>query len=206
MVGATLIPTLIPTVTFVGRQNSGKTTLLVKLIAELAARGVRVGTVKHHSHAGFEFDVEGKDSWRHRQAGSLYTVIAAPDQMASVQTLDPNAEISLQQILEQMTAAGDTGGAKLDVILVEGYRRAGLPAIELFRAANSNDIDRALDDKNNLGRIIAVVTDIPRIAEEATIFGSGIPVFAFDDIDKLADFVLAFAADFAPEYRSGNRS
>ena len=59
-----------PAVAVVGRHNSGKTTLIVKLIAELTRRGIDVGSVKHHHRTGFEFDVPGKDSYRHREAGA----------------------------------------------------------------------------------------------------------------------------------------
>ena len=57
-----------PAVSIVGRHNSGKTTLIEKLIAELVGRGFDVGSVKHHSHVGFDIDIPGKDSWRHRHA------------------------------------------------------------------------------------------------------------------------------------------
>ena len=60
-----------PAVSFVRRHNSGKTTLIVKLIEELVARGHDVGSVKHHSHAGFTIDIPGKDSYRHRAAGEI---------------------------------------------------------------------------------------------------------------------------------------
>ncbi|MBD9215300.1 MAG: molybdopterin-guanine dinucleotide biosynthesis protein MobB, partial [Senegalimassilia anaerobia] len=55
-----------PAVSIVGRHNSGKTTLIEKLIAELVGCGLDVGSVKHHSHVGFDIDIPGKDSWRHR--------------------------------------------------------------------------------------------------------------------------------------------
>jgi len=157
----------IPAVAFVGKQDSGKTTLLVKLIAELVARGVRVGTVKHHSHEGFEFDIEGKDSWRHRQAGSLFAVVAAPDRIASVQQLDTQVELPLERIIAHMADAAP----ELDIVLVEGYRKSGLPTIELFRAENPRDTDRTLGGEGN--RVIAVITDIPRVVEEARVFGGG---------------------------------
>ena len=59
-----------PAVSFVGRQNSGKTTLLEKVIAELAAQGLSIGTLKHHGHSKFQIDIPGKDSYRHRAAGA----------------------------------------------------------------------------------------------------------------------------------------
>jgi molybdopterin-guanine dinucleotide biosynthesis protein MobB len=174
----------IPAVAFVGKQNSGKTTLLVKVIAALAGRGIRLATVKHHSHSGFEFDIEGKDSWRHRQAGSLYTVIAAPDQLASVQRLDQ--ELELETIISMVSQDVALLGQQIQLILVEGYRQGGLPTIELFRADNPNDAFRALGGEGNV--IIAVVTDMLNISGQAS--ARNLPVFGFDDPDAIADFLI----------------
>ena len=66
-----------PIVSVVGRSNSGKTTLLERLVRELSRRGWRVGTVKHHVHGPVTVDVPGKDSWRHKQAGALAVVLAS---------------------------------------------------------------------------------------------------------------------------------
>ena len=57
---------MIPIVSIVGKSDSGKTTLIEKLLPELTRRGYRIATVKHDVH-GFEVDREGKDSWRHKQ-------------------------------------------------------------------------------------------------------------------------------------------
>jgi molybdopterin-guanine dinucleotide biosynthesis protein MobB len=188
--------TPLPVIAFVGKQNSGKTTLLVKLIAELSQRGVRVGTVKHHSHAGFEFDIEGKDSWRHRQAGSVYSVVAAPDQIASVQRIDATEGVELSRIVAHMSCATADAQSKetaLDVVLVEGYRRSGVPTIELFRAANPQDTERSIEGKTT----IAVVSDISRVMQEAAVFNGGVPHFGFEDSEALADFVQDFIARFS---------
>src|SRR4030065_2932382 len=75
-------------VTIIGVSKAGKTTLREKLIPELKRRGFRVGTIKHHSHPGFEIDQPGKDSWRHAQAGSDHVVIASPDRIASYPSLE----------------------------------------------------------------------------------------------------------------------
>ncbi|MDR3316412.1 MAG: molybdopterin-guanine dinucleotide biosynthesis protein B [Coriobacteriales bacterium] len=200
---------MIPALAFVGKQNSGKTTLLVQVIAELVSRGVHVGTIKHHSHSGFEFDIEGKDSWRHRQAGSSYSVVAAPDQIACVRRL--SEELSVEQIIAEMSwvseiaaqggtsldsdfddapssdSPGEQGAPPLDLILVEGYRHSSLPTIELFRAANPKDQERNLGGEGNA--IVAVVTDQSRIVEQATT--AGLPTFAFEDITALATFILS---------------
>ena len=76
-----------PAVAVVGRHNSGKTTLIERLIAELVGRGLDVGSIKHHSHRGFDIDIPGKDSYRHRAAGASETVIAAPGQVARILSL-----------------------------------------------------------------------------------------------------------------------
>lgn len=62
----------VPAIAFIGYQNSGKTTLVEKVIAELTRRGLRVGSLKHHGHHGFDIDVPAKDTWRHHQAGSKH--------------------------------------------------------------------------------------------------------------------------------------
>jgi molybdopterin-guanine dinucleotide biosynthesis protein B len=114
----------IPVITIIGKSGSGKTTLMEKLIAELTRRGHRVGTIKHHSHAGFEIDQPGKDSWRHAQAGSVHVIVAAPDKIASYRTIE--RELTLDEIV----AAIDD----VDIILTEGYRQAGKPTLEIVRS------------------------------------------------------------------------
>ena len=167
--------TSIPAVAFVGRSGSGKTTLLEKVIAELVHRGIKVGTVKHHSHVGFDIDYEGKDSWRHRQAGSSFVVVASPDQVASIQTLEQ--ELEVEQILARMEG--------VDLVLVEGYRKSSLPTIELFRSGNPKDVDRAVGGEGN--KIIAVVTDIPRVGQEAR--DQDIESFTYENILEIASFI-----------------
>lgn len=66
------IPT--PALGFIGRKNSGKTTLLEKVISELTARGLKIATVKHHGHPDFDIDILGRDSYRHRMAGAQSTL------------------------------------------------------------------------------------------------------------------------------------
>ncbi|HUU81381.1 MAG TPA: molybdopterin-guanine dinucleotide biosynthesis protein B, partial [Acidobacteriota bacterium] len=77
----------LPIVLFVGSSGSGKTTLLEKLIPELTRRGLRVGTIKHDVH-GFEMDQPGKDSWRHKHAGALASIISSPHQIGEVMDVD----------------------------------------------------------------------------------------------------------------------
>lgn len=118
-----------PALAIVGRHNSGKTTLIEQLIAVLVERGHDVGSVKHHSHVGFDIDYPGKDSYRHRAAGASETVIAAPGQMARIKTVEGEAECA--DIVRSMPGH--------DVVVVEGYRKSGLPTIEIMRAGNDAD-------------------------------------------------------------------
>lgn len=164
-----------PAIAFVGRSGSGKTTLIEKVVTALVGRGLVVGTIKHHSHTGFEIDHEGKDSWRHRQAGSSHAVIASPDRIASIRSLDH--ELEFDQIIATMNG--------LDVIVVEGYRQAGLPTMELFRADNPRDAEAEIDVSSE--QIIGVVTDMARI--ESVARQHDLACFGFDDVDFLADFI-----------------
>ena len=203
-----------PAIAVVGRHNSGKTTLVVKLIEELTSRGRDVGSVKHHHRLGFEFDVPGKDSYRHRHAGATETVVAAPDQIARVRTLD--AELECAEIVRSMP--------NHDIIIVEGYRKSGLPTIEVMRAANEADaaVAKAFCDGAENGEplgtdfiqksrgerafeferegiaadlatkmptadTIAVVTDIPEAQAAAETYG--IPHFHPDDVAAICDFL-----------------
>jgi molybdopterin-guanine dinucleotide biosynthesis protein B len=74
---------MIPIVSIVGKSDSGKTTLLEKLVAELKSRGFRVGTIKHDAHS-FEIDHEGKDSWRHKKAGASVSIISSAEKIGMV--------------------------------------------------------------------------------------------------------------------------
>ena len=104
-----------------GRSNSGKTTLIERLIPRLRSRGLRVGTIKH-AHHGFEMDRPGKDSWRHARAGAEAVAIISPTRTAWV-IRTPEA-LSYPTAVRQM----DDG---LDLILVEGFKRASGPKIVL---------------------------------------------------------------------------
>ena len=158
----------IPVITIIGKSGSGKTTLLEKLITKLSARGYAVGTVKHHSHVGFDIDKPGKDSWRHAQAGSQHVVIAAPDKIASYRSLE--RELELDEITASMT--------DVDIILVEGYKQSNKPSIEVVRTANSLDMISSPEQR------IALVTDASIAVD--------VPVFELDDYQSVTDFIEAY--------------
>lgn len=174
-----------PVLAFIGRKNSGKTTLLVKLISELANRGVDVATLKHHGHPQFEIDVPGKDSFMHRQAGAQATAVMSSDIFALIQNLPSPS--NLYEALPYLDGH--------DVILVEGFRNVGVPYVEIMRAASPRDVDYVDTFKEilkthpdaNANRPVAAVSDIPAVQELCEIHD--LPCFDPDAIEPLANFV-----------------
>lgn len=109
-----------PVFCVVGVSNSGKTTLIEKLIGEFKERGYRVGTVKHH-HGEFEIDHSGKDTWRHARAGADVVFISAPHKAAMVKRVEE--ELTLDQVVALM--------GEVDLVLAEGYKNVDRPQIEV---------------------------------------------------------------------------
>ncbi len=112
-----------PIVCIVGKSNSGKTTIIEKLIPELKGRGYRVATIKHTSH-DFEMDLEGKDTWKHAQAGSECVVLSSENRVALMQ----NADHDLEPAELARLISGD-----FDIILAEGFKKSEEPKIEVHR-------------------------------------------------------------------------
>lgn len=149
----------------VGKSNSGKTTLIEKLIRELTGRGYRLGTLKH-AFKGFEMDREGKDSWRHRQAGAAGTLVLSRDAIALVKNEVPSSVQDLRHYFSDM-----------DLIIAEGFKREKLPSIEIFRSRSGHRAPLYTEGKT----IVAFVTDSEFLPD--------LPVFGLDDTGKLADFI-----------------
>jgi molybdopterin-guanine dinucleotide biosynthesis protein B len=155
----------IPLITIIGKSGCGKTTLIEKLVIELKSRGYKLATVKHHSHRGFDIDQPGKDSWRFAQVGSDHVVIASPDKIASYRKIE--RELSLDEIA--------AGILDVNLILVEGYRQAEKPSLEVVRAANNREIIGTTAQR------FAVAADFP--------LDLGVPQFGLDDVQAIADFI-----------------
>ena len=153
----------------VGWRNSGKTTLMEKLVAEITSRGVSVSSVKHAHHA-FDIDHEGKDSWRHRQAGAREVLVCSGARWALMHELRGAEEPPLAVLLEKLSA--------VDLVLVEGYKRDGHPKVEAFRSATGNSLI-ALEEAT-----------IRAFASDQPIDGLDRPNFDLNDVRGIADFIL----------------
>ena len=156
----------VPIVCIVGLSDSGKTTLVVKLVRELKRRGYRVATVKHDVH-GFDVDVPGKDSWRHAEAGSDCVFIAGPDKLVMIRRL------------ERPPSLDDIAGyaVDIDIMLVEGFKRSDKPKIEVSRREKGSRLLCSAEE------LIAVATDQQ--------FELPVPQFDLDDASGLIDLIVA---------------
>ena len=158
---------MIPIVSIVGKSDTGKTTLLEKVVRELKSRGHIIATIKHDAHS-FEIDHKGKDSWRHKQAGAALTVISSPTKIALV--ADADHDQSLTEIREKYIHG-------VDLIITEGYKRESHPKIEVFQRELHREL-LCTDDEH----LVAIAGD-PLAAPE------GIPVFDLNDPGPLCDFI-----------------
>jgi molybdopterin-guanine dinucleotide biosynthesis adapter protein len=157
----------IPVIGFAGRAMSGKTTLIEKVISIFTKQGLRVAVIKHVHHP-FDFDVPGKDTYRHKQAGAESVVVASRSRIAMVK--DTPVEYSLGDIMARYIDAAD-------LIIVEGFKTAQIPKIEVYTRA-SGEAPLCASGEN---LYIAVATDddldVP------------IPKFRRDEADAIAGFI-----------------
>ncbi|MDR3541346.1 MAG: molybdopterin-guanine dinucleotide biosynthesis protein B [Desulfosporosinus sp.] len=155
----------IPVISIVGgKSNSGKTTLLEKIIREAKSRGWRVATLKHDAH-GFEMDQPGKDTWHHAQAGADVVAISSPRRIAVLESVAE--EQSLDEVLARIQG--------VDVIFTEGYKHGDKPKIEVFRSAVNQELFSKPEE------LLAIASDIP--------FDNGIPCFGLDDAPGICDLI-----------------
>ena len=111
-----------------GWSGAGKTTLLTRVIPHLLKEGLRVSVIKHAHHA-FDVDVPGKDSWRHRQSGATEVLVSSTQRWALMHELRGAGEPRLPELLAKMS--------RVDLVVVEGFKREPHRKIEVHRAANA---------------------------------------------------------------------
>jgi len=157
---------------FAGYSGSGKTTLIEQLIPLLAAGGLRVSLVKH-THHGFDIDKPGKDSYRFREAGAQEVMLAGAQRWALMHELSNEAEPVLADLLTHMS--------RCDVVLVEGFRSAEIPKMEVHRPSTGHDL------------IYPVFPNVVAVASDETIdVPAHLPLLDLNDVQAIADFVKRF--------------
>ena len=170
-------------VAIVGRKNSGKTTLLVAVAAELRRRGVRVASVKHGHHS-FDIDHPGRDSWRHVHEGEVEAVLLlASGRLAMVMQL-PGEEPSLEAMVSR-----HFGGRGYDVVLVEGFKQSPLPKIEVYRS-QSAESPLSSGSPAAIDGVIAVVTDDADLAAGCRVIPLGAALPDAPHVHAVADLVM----------------
>ena len=155
----------VPVISVVGNSGVGKTTLLEKLVRELKSRGYRVAAIKHDAH-NFQMDHPGKDTYRLAEAGSDAVIISAADRLALLEKVEE--ERSLEDLAAMVSD-------RVDIILTEGYRRAGAAKIEVSRRAFSSDLVASPPE------LLALVSD-QRLDVD-------VPQFGLDDAPAVVDFL-----------------
>jgi molybdopterin-guanine dinucleotide biosynthesis protein B len=151
-----------------GWKNSGKTTLVEKLVARFTQMGFKIATVKH-AHHEFDIDREGTDSFRHRKSGAREVAIVSARRWALLHELEGGSEPPLADILARLSPC--------DLVIVEGYKREEHAKIEVRRGGAGSPLAPA--DPS----IIAIAADAP-------IHGEDLPVFDLNDAGGMADFIL----------------
>jgi molybdopterin-guanine dinucleotide biosynthesis protein B len=159
-----------PILCFVGRSNSGKTTLIERVIPELVKEGYRIATIKHAGH-GFDLDTEGKDSWRHKQAGAETVVVMSKASLAVF--TDVQQETTLPMLRDRYINAGT------DLIIAEGWKSEGYPKIVIVRE-HVGEVDVSFDG------LLAVVSN-----KQFDHPPAGVPVFDPDDIPGITAVITS---------------
>jgi len=156
----------VPIVSFVGRSNSGKTTLIERVIPELVRAGYKVATVKHAGH-GFDLDTEGKDSWRHKRAGASSVVVLSKGSMAMF--ADVSDQMKVEEVRDRFL------DHTYDLIIAEGWKHEGYPKIVIVRE-QIGEIPVSTEG------LLAVVSDKP--------VDLSVPLFGLDDVAGVAALIM----------------
>lgn len=158
----------------VGWSNSGKTSLLVRLIPELTAAGLRVSTIKH-AHHEFDVDSPGKDSYQHRAAGATEVMIGSAQRWVLMHELRDTPEPSIEELVAHMT--------EVDLLLIEGFKHHVHDKLEVFRRDVGKSLLAATDPN-----VVAVASDgpMPELAE----LTPPRPLIDLDDTAAIARFIV----------------
>ena len=153
---------------FAGYSGSGKTTLIEQLIPFFIGQGLRIALIKH-AHHDFDIDQPGKDSFRHRKAGAGEVLITSDQRWALMHELHGVPEPDLVSHLERLSPC--------DLVLVEGFKHAAIPKLEIYRTANEKPLLFSQDP-----HIIAIASDTP--------LKTTLPNFDLNAVESIGKFIL----------------
>ena len=156
-----------------GVKNSGKTTLICRLLEIFKEKGLRVAVLKHDGH-DFEPDVPGTDTYRQLQAGAYGTVVFSKGKYMLVKQ---QPQITEKELLEFFPEA--------DLILLEGFKYSNYPKIEIVRKGNS------AESVCNPKRLMAIATNLGAEEREALSIPEDVPLFELDNAKSIAEFILS---------------
>jgi molybdopterin-guanine dinucleotide biosynthesis protein B len=153
-----------------GWSGAGKTTLIMRLIPLLAARGLSVSTIKH-AHHDFDIDKPGKDSYEHRRAGAREVLVSSAGRWALMHELRGEPEPNLTDLVSKL--------GPVDLVLVEGFKRTTPAKIEVHRSLLGQPFLYPEDQA-----VVAVASDV------AVPLPPGLPGLALEDVETIADFII----------------
>jgi molybdopterin-guanine dinucleotide biosynthesis protein B len=156
----------VPILCFVGRSNSGKTTLIERVIPELVRAGYKVATVKHAGH-GFDLDTEGKDSWRHKRAGASSVMVLSKGSMAMF--ADVSDQMNVEDVRERFL------DRTYDLIIAEGWKHESYPKIVVVR--------------EQIGEIPVSTEGLLAVVSDKAVDLS-VPLFGLDDVAGVAALIM----------------
>lgn len=155
---------------FAGYSGSGKTTLIEQLIPRFVERGKVVSLIKH-AHHSFDIDQPGKDSWRHREAGASEVLISSGGRWVLMHELRGSPEPGLMEQIDALSPC--------DLVLVEGYKRAAIPKLEVHRQCVGKPLLWPQDDN-----IVAIAAD--------TRLQTALPQLDINNPSEVAAFILKY--------------
>jgi molybdopterin-guanine dinucleotide biosynthesis protein B len=183
----TITKSSLPVVGFVAYSGTGKTTLIEKLITFLTERSYRVSVIKH-THHHFDIDKPGKDSYRHREAGASEVLMLSDQRWVLMHELRQSPEPTIEQQLSMLSPC--------DLVIVEGFKNANIPKIELWRFEHDECAANSLKaNQDNFIQALAYPGGIDAVNKPDST--RDIPVLDLDNIEEVAQQVLSIAGVLA---------
>lgn len=167
-------------VSMIGLKKSGKTTCVEALVREFKSRGLKVGTVKSMVHSTFTIDTEGKDTWRHQEAGADFVISLSKDELAFIEKRP--AKSRLDEFIRLIP--GDT-----DILVCEGLEDTDPRIIRILVAKSSDFLAETFAVRGAQENVIAltgIIAAETRRNDDYPIFNCTLA----GDTKALADLIL----------------